>query len=117
MKALPTQFKAGGFWFDQLERIGQIGLFEKTRGRSVSYEVVRIQRQNAWRAFGQDFPASEAMPSSELWGTDGWTYVDCDSAMVRFRDQVWLQNAKALRWRKSNSGRETIAPPFKPCDF
>lgn len=117
MNTFHTQFKSDGFWFDQLERERQIALFEKTKGRAVTYEVVKIQKRKAWRAFGRDFPASEAMPPSERWGIDGWTYADFPSAMTRFQDQVRLQKARALRCGSPENRGGTLAPPEVACGF
>lgn len=110
MKLLATVFKRDGFTFRQLERSGQVAVFEKRKrpGRSSSYEVVRIRRLPARSMFGVDYPASEAMPVSERWGTDGWTYCDRDKAMAKFRELDGAHNSPALRTRQPERRAELV---------
>lgn len=88
MKTLPTTFGSDGFDFQQLRREGDIALFVKHKlpFRFKSYEVVMIQKRNAYTwPDGQTTPAHEAMSSSRDWGTYGWTYQTFEDAESRFK--------------------------------
>ena len=98
VKPLPTTFKSGGFRFRQLMRQGHIALFEKRKrpDGAVSFEVVKIRRLPARTVFGTEYPPSEAMPPSERWGVEGWTYCDVDSAREKFQALAEAQDKPAL---------------------
>jgi hypothetical protein len=97
MKPLAASFKADGFHFRQRWREGNVALFEKSKdGSPPSFEVVRVQRRKARRAFGKVLPASEVMPSSERWGRDGWTFCDLASAQGKFRELAEAQERPAF---------------------
>ena len=82
MKKLPAVFRSGGFDFKLLARDGDIALFRKTkpRLRFESLEVVIIQRHETFKIEGKLIPAGEHLPSSEQWGSKGWTFSDKTSA-------------------------------------
>ncbi len=85
MKTLPTTFKHDKFLFRQIDRQGDIALFEKTKGpgRALSYEVVIVQKRKEWAINGKIVPAHEAMPGPESWGIYGWTYTTRSDAYGR----------------------------------
>ena len=86
MTQLPDTFQSDGFTFRLIQRHGNVALLEKTNPAACkpSYEVVIIQRLPARNLFGADLPASEAMPPSEAWGEQGWTYSNLESALRKF---------------------------------
>ena len=98
VKLLPTTFKSGGFQFRQLDRAGQVALFEKRKrpGGAPSFEVVKIRQLPARKVFGVNYPPSEAMPATESWGTSGWTYCDVDGAREKFRALAEAQERAAF---------------------
>jgi len=76
MKPIESEFKKDGYQFRLIDRVGDFGLFRKTKGEAVeSFEVVKIQKCKAhtWPD-GRTTEARESMPCSEQWGTYGWTH-------------------------------------------
>lgn len=85
MKPIETEFKRSGFEFKQMWRVGPVAIYGKKKPEwkdFFTFEVVVIREQKAWEAFGRVFEAKEAYPSSEQWGTFGWTARTLDAAMV-----------------------------------
>ena len=114
-RPLGESFKADGFNFQLCARKGVIALFAKTKPEYgnpaarqpgwipfISYEVVTIQLREAGEIKGSIIPAREALPSSERWGEQAWTYADWDAALNRFlakaesqpgaTDWIWVKN-------------------------
>ena len=85
MNTLPTSFKKNGFDFEQLDRVGNIALFAKSKGKAPStFEVVRIGSHNGFTVMGNVIPPAETYPPSEKWGVDGWSYNDREQAVNKF---------------------------------
>ena len=82
MRELPTAFRNGGFDFQLLKRHGGIALFRKTKpGFSFeTFEVVVVQHHKERIIAGKSIEGGEAMPSSEQWGSKGWSFSDKTSA-------------------------------------
>ena len=82
MKILPTTFRSDGFYFELLKRDGDIALFRKTKlGFSFeTFEVVLVQHHKERIIAGKSIEGGEAMPSSEQWGSKGWTFSEKTSA-------------------------------------
>jgi len=89
MKILPQQFKKTGFQFTQVKRDGLIALFSKRKPQHSkdNFEVVMIQQHGEYFIGGVTIPAREALPSSNSWGRDGFTYTTLDAAQKKF-DQL-----------------------------
>jgi hypothetical protein len=85
-RPLPESFRAKGWDFRQIDRIGDVALFEKTHTEVAcpSYEVVIVQRHGARVIAGREIPAAEAMPSTEMWGRAGWTLTTENTAREKF---------------------------------
>jgi hypothetical protein len=90
---IATSFKRGGFAYRQIAREEDVAIYEQRLieldgelSENRAYEVVRIQWQKA-HTFpnGKSYPAREAYPPSESWGTSGWTFTDKDRAFVKLR--------------------------------
>lgn len=98
MITLETSFSYDGFVLTQVKREGKVALFEKTKAthKSPSYEVVVVQVSKAREVFGRAIAEHEIMPSSEEWGTNGWSYSDLDSALKRFDKLVREQERADL---------------------
>lgn len=75
MIPLAKTFRKDGFQFKQLKREGKIALFVKSKPPSEMefYEVVVVQRHPERKMAGIVIRAGESMPSSESWGTHGWS--------------------------------------------
>lgn len=54
-----------------------------------SWEVVKIQRNKAWEAFGGVHPANESMPPDEKWGEQGWTFLTQEAAYQKYLE-LWV---------------------------
>lgn len=86
---LPPTWQEAEWRFRLLKRTGMVALVAKSKGGRDHFEVVIVQRQAA-RTFpnGQTYPAKEAMPSDETWGTYGWTPYDLPAAEAKFAEVV-----------------------------
>jgi hypothetical protein len=89
---------ASGFTYDLIKRVGDIAIYSQSKnGLPDAYEVVRIQKHEAFTAFGKDFPAGESYPSSNQWGDEGWTYTTLPAAERKFSALLArLDNARLL---------------------
>lgn len=88
MKTIEPQFRHNQFDYRQLTRIGDVAIYEQTKGKIRAFEVVRIGRHNGFSVAGKTFPPSETYPSSEQWGQKGWTYTDLESARAKLQSLV-----------------------------
>jgi len=98
MEKLKKEFVKWNFRFKQLERKGKYALYEKfilnppqpikgeTNEPSIGFEVIIIQKQKEHERFGQTFPAKELYPSSETWGTYGWTFINMNNAYEKYNE-------------------------------
>jgi hypothetical protein len=84
-RVAPTKFGHSGFTLTQLKRVGNVAIYVQTKRRQPpAYEVVLIQKYEAYSAFGKEYPAGECYPSSEQWGTYGFTYRTTEGAERKF---------------------------------
>lgn len=85
-KPLKTAFRSKGFDYRQLRRTGDVALYEQTKSglSSTWFEVVVVQRHEAYEIGGSKIDAAETMPSASKWGTCGFTYRDMKEAEKRF---------------------------------
>lgn len=86
---LPTTFYEKGFNFKQLFRAGNIALYKKVRDgnpRVRSYELIIIQKHDAYMLGQSQIEAAECYPSSSNWGNFGWTFTDKQTAESRFNN-------------------------------
>ena len=86
-RPLPKEFRRNGFSYRQIARQGDAAIYEQTwngcRNPSISYEVIRIRRRQAFQIGGRFVGPAEIYPNSEAWGTDGFTLTDKDAAFVK----------------------------------
>lgn len=59
------------------------------------YEVVVVQRHEAYEIGGTKVEAAETMPSTSQWGRFGFTYRDEASAKKRFDELLKREEARA----------------------
>jgi hypothetical protein len=86
MKVIASEFIKSGFNHKVLERRGMVLLVERQH-RDVSvphWEVVKIRVSPAKCVGDRAYTESEVYPSSERWGTDGWTYSTLEAARAKF---------------------------------
>lgn len=90
MTPLPTTFTRSGWTFTQLARVGDVALFRKSKQGFgypiVSFEVIKVQKREAWSMGDQTFPAKEGYPSDEQWGTAGWTCLNLEAANKKLKE-------------------------------
>lgn len=91
MIPLPKTFTKNGFDFEVLHRQGDVAMVRKSKQGATrlieSWEVVKIQRHEAWECQGNHVPAKELMPSDEQWGKAGWTYLSREEAWKAFLEK------------------------------
>ena len=87
MIPLKTEFYSRGFCHKLVRRAGFVAWYARWRRftpHEVHYEVILITPRKS-RTVGQiHWPAREVYPSSEQWGTYGWSYRDEDQARAKF---------------------------------
>ena len=94
MITLESEFTQKGWVLKLVRRAGFVALyarFKRSNPSNVHYEVVKIREGKPYQIAGIDFPAKEQYPKSEAWGAYGWTYLDEEKAMEKFRA---LESAK-----------------------
>lgn len=89
-KPLPTRFRRGGFHYRQIAREGNAAIYEQTwsgcPNPSISYEVIRIRKREAFQIGGRSVGPAGVYPKSEAWGVDGFTLIDRDAAFAKLRE-------------------------------
>ena len=87
---LPRTLRHDGFDLRQVQRIGQVALYEKTKDNyTAGWEIILIRKRPGRHLPGGKFlPAREQYPSSAEWGIRGWTATTPADAQKRFNKQV-----------------------------
>ena len=91
MKKIDKSFISKNFSHKQIHREGDFAIYERFNNDSPEkkhYEVVKIQSHNGYAIGGQMYPASEYYPSSNAWGSDGYTCVSKENAYKRLDKMV-----------------------------
>lgn len=85
MKTLPTEFTRLGFTHRQVERQGNVAIFERKKPHwsHSHFEVIRIRPGKAFQRAGVQFEAQERYPASFDWGQRGFTCTNLASARTR----------------------------------
>ena len=85
MTTLSPLFTKSGFTFEQVERRGNLAVFRKAKksGKSASFETVKITSHDGYTIAGVAIPPGECYPSSEKWGTHGFTFRDPSAALAK----------------------------------
>ena len=101
MMPLETEFYSRGFCHKLVRRAGFVATYARWRRSNppgpVHSEVVVIRRQKAHTHNEIEYPEREVYPSSEQWGTYGWTYQDEDQARAKF--EALVQASDSMRAR------------------
>jgi hypothetical protein len=88
-RPLPIAFSHNGFNYRQITREGNAAIYQQTwsgcSSPSVCYEVVRIRRREGFQIDGRVVEPAEVYPTSNAWGTDGFTFTDKDAAFTKLR--------------------------------
>jgi hypothetical protein len=86
---LGTRFRHSGFELTQLKRVGDVAVYEQTKGKQPpAFEVVVIRRREACVAFGTELPATEFYPTNTDWGSMGFTYCSLEEAERKFGELI-----------------------------
>ena len=90
LEALPISFDFKGFHYCQITRKGMVAIYSQIwkglKNASIAYEVVKIQEYPEREMFGKLVPAHEAMPGSEQWGAQAWTFTSEEKARAKFKE-------------------------------
>ena len=92
MIPLETEFYSRGFCHKLVRRAGFVATYARWRRSNpekvIHYEVIIIRRQKAHTHNEIEYPEREVYPTSEHWGTYGWTYRDEAQARAKFEALV-----------------------------
>ena len=86
---LPHGLRHDGFDLRQVERVGRIAIYEKTKGTYTGWEIIIIRKRlGRHLPNGKYLPTRECYPASAEWGTRGWTAMSFAAAQKQFNKQV-----------------------------
>ena len=106
MKKLDKEFESSSFKFKQIHREKMFAIYERHHISSENkhYEAIKIQSHNGYEIAGNKIPPSECYPTSNSWGTHGFTcltkkaaYDKLDEIMKEDERNKEIANKKAER--------------------
>jgi len=106
MKKLDKEFESSSFKFKQIHRENMFAIYERHHISSENkhYEAIKIQSHNGYEIAGNKIPPSECYPTSNSWGTHGFTsltkkaaYDKLDEMMKEDERNKEIANKKAER--------------------
>ena len=110
MRLLPIEFDSRGYRFKQLDRnefcaiySKQIKLTDESLGED-HFEVIDILSHNGREIHGNVQPPSEFFPSDNMWGKNGWSFTNRESAFVRFSERTKVRLDKHNLMKNSELG-------------
>lgn len=80
MTPLPKQFRRDQFDFTQRVDLHPVYIYQKAKGQWVGYEVVIARERGECTIKDRTIQAGWAYPSSEQWGTYGWSVETMEQA-------------------------------------
>jgi len=85
MKKLEKEFESSGFKYKQIHRENMFAIYERHHisSKTKHYEAIKIQSHNGYEIAGNKIPPSECYPTSNSWGTQGYTCLDKKTAYNR----------------------------------
>ncbi len=87
-KPLPEVYRKNSFTYTLLHRTERVALYEQAdENGPVAFEVCRVLRHDDRTIGGNELPPAEFLPSTEQWGSQGWTLPALQAAMQRFNEQ------------------------------
>ena len=87
--ALPCGLRHDGFDLRQVERIGRVAIYEKTKGPYKGWEIILIRKRPGRQLpGGKHIAAREQYPSSAEWGIRGWTAMSLANAKKQLNKLV-----------------------------
>lgn len=104
LKELPLIKHYQGYILTQIAHTDKAAIYEQTdkeKSFPAHYEVIRIKTKKLpvikdvySNLNDQGYTHREVYPHSEQWGLLGWTYMDLESAMVRYNSLNAAENKK-----------------------
>lgn len=88
MKCLPKEFSEKGWEHRQIFREGNVAVFERWKASSASrhYETIAVQQNDAREIWGKRHDASESYPTDRMFGADGWSFQDKETAIAKAKE-------------------------------
>ena len=98
-KPLRKEFQGHGFNYRQIAREGDVALYEQRWAgcpdAAVCFEVIRVRRREGFQIDGRFVEPAKVYPRSELWGVDGFTFTDKDTAFAKLREIATTRTEKS----------------------
>jgi len=84
MQPLPETFTRGDYHYRMVERTDKTAIFEQLfEGTHVAFEAILIKKEKERNIMGKKYPPAEVFPSTEKWGTYGFTTHTLENARAR----------------------------------
>jgi hypothetical protein len=99
-EVLPIRFQKLGWHFEQVAREHDVAIYRRWKlydGRegAVHYEVIRLVTQKARTTRMLSVQAKELYPSSNSWGSRGWTFKTLPEARAKYASLLAVVCARA----------------------
>jgi hypothetical protein len=108
MTPLPLSYKKNGFDYRQIYRDELTAIYEQvSEGRRIAFEVCEIIQAPAGEVFGKWIEEREKLPSTEMWGTKGFTVHTLERAFEKQRlllSQIKARTQNGATQAKFNQG-------------
>lgn len=87
MKTLEVEFDKSGWHHRQLQRVGDIALYERWKDTSPAshYEVIEVGKFEDVVLHGRAIEDRESYPGASSFGKTAWTFPTLDLAQARFQ--------------------------------
>jgi hypothetical protein len=94
MKKLDTEFESAGYKYKQIHREDMYAIYERhyISSENKHYEAIKINSHNGYEIAGNKIPPSECYPTSNSWGTHGFTCINKQAAYNRL-DRMMKESA------------------------
>lgn len=85
LKRLPLELSREGFRFRQVKRVGDLAIYEQTKGGALyTFEVVRVTTSKPNPRSKEGFDLVEVYPIAPYWGVLGWSFMTLAGAEAKF---------------------------------
>lgn len=101
-KPLVEKFNKYGYTLTLIKREKDVAIFKQHKGKKIyNYEVIVVGRHDGYELADTFFPPSEFYPSSNEWGSKGFTCQSLDAAENRFNALLRAASIKADEDKKT----------------
>jgi hypothetical protein len=108
MTKLPIAYKKNGYDYRQIYRDELTAIYEQvSEGKRIAFEVCEIIQAPAGEVFGKWIEEREKLPSTEMWGTKGFTVHTLERAFEKQRfllSQIKARNLNGASPLSFNQG-------------